>query len=343
MTLARGHFEQMLNEDGALRVRGWMFAPKAPLSELRALVDGAVCGTCTPHPREDVLDAHPTIPHARLCGFDFLLPDLPRTGRLEIEGRSDDTPIATLASDYRLDLDQVVPAPPPELLARTIATPSPDFYRADGLRASSEFKAAVARHRPLSSIHKMLDWGCGAGRNTVHFLLDPDVAEVYGCDIDRESVAWCREHLPAGTFEVVQPEPPMPFDDASFDLVIGCSVFTHLGERTQAQWLAELSRVLAPGGLLVASVHGDFAAGLHFRGLGRLRRGLEALRWRLRGFVDLGEDPRLDDAAPPGYYRAVFQSRRYTERTWNGPLEVIDYLPAGLQAHHDLVVLRRPA
>lgn len=343
MTLARGHFEQMVEQDGALLVGGWMLVPETPLTELRARVDGVVRGTCTPHPREDVLQAYATIPHARLSGFGFLLRDLPPSGRIEIEGRSGDETIATLASAYRTDLDQVVPAPPPALLERTIATPSPEYYRAEGLRASSEFKAAVARHRPLSSIERMLDWGCGSGRNTVHFLLDPDVSEVYGSDIDRDAIAWCREHLPAGTFEVAAPEPPMSFDDESFDLVIGCSVFTHLGERAQAQWLAELFRVLTPGGLLVASVHGDFAARIHFRGLGPLRRCLEALRWRLRGFVDLGEDPRLDDAAPPGYYRAVFQSRRYIERTWNGPFEVVDYIPAGLQAHQDLVVLRRPA
>ncbi len=343
MKLARGHFDQMQNEDGALRVRGWMFVPELPLSEFRVSIDGTPRQTCTPTPRDDVLAAYPTLPHVRRCGFDFLLDDLPTSGRIEIEGRHDGSRVARLRSLFRTDLDVVVPAPPGNLLARTIASASAAYYRAEGLRAYSEFKNAVERHRPLSSVKRMLDWGCGPGRNTVHFLRDPDVPEVYGADLDRDAIAWCRANLKDGTFEEAPTEPPMPFDDAFFDLVIGCSVFTHLGAHRQRTWLAELHRVLAPGGLLVASVHGDFAVDLHFRGLGPLRRRIERLRWAVRGFVDLGEDSRLDRAAPPGYYRAVFQSRRYTMRAWSGAFEILDYIPGGMQAHQDLVVLRRPA
>lgn len=343
MKQARGHIEQIRDENGALFIAGWMFVPDEPTAELRIHVDGTPRGTCVPYPRDDVMQAHATIPHARLSGFGFVVPDLPMQGRFEIEAlRDDGSGIARLTSAYRTDLEHVAPSPPAALLSRTIAAASPEYYRAEGLRASSEFKDAVTRHRPLDSIESMLDWGCGSGRNTVHFLLDPAVAHVHGCDIDEEAIAWCSEHLPDGHFAVAPLEPPMPYDDASFDLVIGCSVFTHLAENAQQAWLAELHRVLKPGGLLLASVHGNFAADLHFRGLGPLRLRLHHLRWRLRGFVDLGEDPRLDRAAPPGYYRAVFQSRRYTMRAWSNPLEIVDYLPAGMQAHQDLVVLRRP-
>ena len=98
---------------------------------------------------------------------------------------------------------------------------------------------------------------------------------MHGCDIDGDSVAWCRESLPTGHFEHASPEPPTPYEDRFFDLVIGCSVFTHLTEPMQEAWLAELRRVLAPGGLLVVSVHGDFAASLHFQGADRWRRRLK--------------------------------------------------------------------
>lgn len=342
MRNARGHFEQMHDQDGSLFLAGWMFAPDEPIDEFRAKVDGVDRDRCSPYPRDDVVHAYGAIPHARESGFGFLLRDLPLEGRLEIEGYRGGAAVARIATAYRTDLDDVVPAPPPELLARTIAAASPAYYRAEGLRASSEFKAAIERVRPLESIRTMLDWGCGVGRNTIHFLLDGRVGEVHGCDIDRESVAWCSANLPHGAFSLAPPEPPMPYDAGFFDLIIGCSVFTHLGRSTQRLWLAELTRVLAPGGVLAVSVHGDFAADLHFRGLGPLRRRAERFRWATRGFVDLGEDPRLDDAAPPGYYRAVFQSRRHTERTWSGPLEIAAYLPAGIQAHQDLVVLRKP-
>ncbi len=343
MTLARGHFDQLQKENGSFRIRGWMFVPDTPLSEFRVSIDDTPRETCAPSPRDDVFRAYSTVPHAGRSGFDFLLTDLPESGRIEIEGRRDGATVARLRSLFRTDLDDVIPAPPGPLLARAIATESAAYYRAEGLRAYAQFKEALERHRPLSSIGRMLDWGCGSGRNTVHFLRDPDVPEVHGCDIDGEAIEWCRRNLPNGIFAEARPDPPLCYDDGFFDLVIGCSVFTHLSEDMQGTWLTELRRILAPGGLLLASVHGEFAAELHFRGLGPVRRRLQNLRWATHGFVDLGEDPRLDRAAPPGYYRAVFQSRRHTMRRWSRTLEIVDYLPAGIQAHQDLVVLRRTA
>lgn len=341
MHQARGHFDQMENEDGALRLRGWMLVPDLPLEEFRIVVDGREAGRCAPWPRDDVRDAYPAIPHARDVGFDFLLPDLPRAGSLAIDAYVSGAHCAQLRSRYRTDLEEIVPAPPEPLLARTIASGNAAYYRTEGLRAYGQFMDAVARHRDPLRVESMLDWGCGSGRNTVHFLRDPDVARVVGCDIDREAVEWCRAHLPDGRFEIAPTEPPLPFDDGSFDLVVGCSVFTHLDEVRQRAWLAELRRVLQPGGLLLATVHGDFAIDFHLRGLGPLRRGLARLRWTLRGFVDLGEDPRIEGAAPPGYYRAVFQSPRHTRRAWRDGFDIVEYTPAGLQAYQDLVVLRR--
>ena len=50
---------------------------------------------------------------------------------------------------------------------------------------------------------------------------------------------------------------PLPYADGQFDLVYAFSVFTHLTERMQHEWIAEVRRVLAPGGLLLFSTKGD--------------------------------------------------------------------------------------
>lgn len=45
---------------------------------------------------------------------------------------------------------------------------------------------------------------------------------------------------------------PPEFPDASFDLIYGTSVFTHIDKESQESWLAELDRLLRhcdPGGL----------------------------------------------------------------------------------------------
>jgi SAM-dependent methyltransferase len=47
-------------------------------------------------------------------------------------------------------------------------------------------------------------------------------------------------------------QPPLPRPDRFFDLVYALSVFTHVSDHW-AEWLLELHRVLAPGGLLLAT------------------------------------------------------------------------------------------
>jgi SAM-dependent methyltransferase len=50
------------------------------------------------------------------------------------------------------------------------------------------------------------------------------------------------------------PEPPMAFlADRSVDVVFAYSVFSHLAESVAGKWIAEFARVLAPGGVLLAT------------------------------------------------------------------------------------------
>ena len=172
-----------------------------------------------------------------------------------------------------------------------------------------------------------------------------------GCDIDSEAVAWCRGNLAGAEFTHIGTDPPAPYPDASVDLVIACSVFTHLASADQAAWLRELHRVTAPGALVLASVHGDYAFRLD-QGWGRPAGRLAAARARLRrrgrsatlkrrGWLDSGEDPSLGEAAPKGYYRTVYQTRRHTIDSWGRQFEIVDYVERGLNGHQDLVVMRR--
>jgi SAM-dependent methyltransferase len=82
-------------------------------------------------------------------------------------------------------------------------------------------------------------------------------AELHGCDTNPLAVEWCDENLPFGQFTVNDLTPPLPYPNASFDLIYGLSVFTHLPAELQLPWMAELRRVLKPDGTLVLSFHGD--------------------------------------------------------------------------------------
>jgi SAM-dependent methyltransferase len=102
----------------------------------------------------------------------------------------------------------------------------------------------------------VLDFGCGAGRLLRHLLHAPGVTALHGCDLDRASIDWVREQLPGVEAFVSGELPPLSRADATFDLVIAVSVFSHLGDSWEA-WMGELHRVVRPGGLLVATFMGE--------------------------------------------------------------------------------------
>ena len=102
---------------------------------------------------------------------------------------------------------------------------------------------------------RVLDAGCGSGRNLVYFLREG--YEVFGVDTDPHSVAETRRlaasrapALPAGNFRVEAVE-EMTFTDAFADIVLSSAVLhfagsdDHFGAMLRGTW-----RVLRPGGLL---------------------------------------------------------------------------------------------
>jgi SAM-dependent methyltransferase len=103
---------------------------------------------------------------------------------------------------------------------------------------------------------RVLDFGCGPGRTLSEFSREAEQAEFVGCDIHAESLAWARANLPRFTFVQNREEPPLDLPAGSFDLVYGVSVFTHLTEHWSG-WLAEIHRLLRPGGLGVFSFLGE--------------------------------------------------------------------------------------
>ncbi len=107
----------------------------------------------------------------------------------------------------------------------------------------------------LTAGMRVVDAGCGYGRNLVWLLREG--CQVFALDADAEGVEHVRQlsaalgtGLPAENFQVGVIE-RMPFGDGMADAVI-CNSVLHFA-RTEEQFramLAELLRVLRPGGLL---------------------------------------------------------------------------------------------
>jgi SAM-dependent methyltransferase len=192
--------------------------------------------------------------------------------------------------------------------------------------------------RHLHEFAHVLDWGVGCGRIARHFPAAHAQA-LTGCDIDRDNVDWCAANLP-GTFAASRLLPPLPFEDASFDAVYGVSVFTHMREPMQLAWLAELARVMRPGGFLVTTTHGETA--IEFSRLPPPDYRQMRERVAREGLVVTGNNTQLDGHADhEGEYVNVYHSIDYVQRTWSRHFDVLHIVP-GLILHHDLVVMRKP-
>lgn len=97
---------------------------------------------------------------------------------------------------------------------------------------------------------RVLDLGCGAGRSLDMFKRhDPEVKWV-GVDIEESPEVKTRTRTDAEfvSYDGIN----LPFDDGSFDLVFSNQVFEHV--RYPEPLLAEVKRVLTPGGAFVGSV-----------------------------------------------------------------------------------------
>lgn len=149
----------------------------------------------------------------------------------------------------------VSPFPPKDLMQNTTGLTAESDFASHG----ADFWLAIsqASPTPLSEFASILDFGCGCGRLARMFRGHP--GHVAGSDIDYRHVEWCRASLPYMETKLSSVVPPIPFADNEFEAVISISIFTHLNEYSQDQFLQELARVCRPDGLLFLTIHGSRA------------------------------------------------------------------------------------
>lgn len=243
------------------------------------------------------------------------------------------------------------PVPPADLMLRVgYSFKAPDMkaqrqsFDLEGLEHLRLYQRALAGcGRSFEDFERLLDFGCGCGRFIRHLGSLAERVEIHGTDIDAEMIEWLRQNAPYGSYEVAPHEPPLPYAAQHFDLIINCSVFTHLDERLQDLWLGELQRITRPGAFVLLTVEGLASWNHACEALDQI--GQSSARWRSelesRGIVFIPHDGFIG-STHPDFYHSAFHAPWYIFEHWTHFFELAAYLPEGALGHA-LIVLRRRA
>ncbi|MDM5298416.1 class I SAM-dependent methyltransferase [Bacillus pumilus] len=114
-----------------------------------------------------------------------------------------------------------------------------------------ELTKMMIDHTKLHPDQRILDAGCGTGQTAAylgHLGLQVEAIDTHPLMVEKANLRFKREGLPISAKQASVEQ--LPFADGSFSLLISESVlsFTHLKEA-----LAEMKRVLSPGGKLIAN------------------------------------------------------------------------------------------
>jgi len=133
--------------------------------------------------------------------------------------------------------------------------------------------------------------------------------------------------------------PHLPFEDRTFNVIFGISVFTHISALADT-WLMELRRILAPGGYGLFSIHDEDT--WHLIATNPPTRdlfGLEPDDVKNAAKSDLVVVDGGSELASE--YVNVFHSRARIQREWGRYFEIVSIQP-GFMQHQSMVVLRKP-
>ncbi|MDR0851654.1 MAG: class I SAM-dependent methyltransferase [Clostridiales Family XIII bacterium] len=102
----------------------------------------------------------------------------------------------------------------------------------------------------------LLEFGCGTGRNIPFIHAAYPEAQIFGCDISELSIEVAKKTLSVGEFtKVSTPEELERTYPDGIDCIFVSVVMHHIPPAEHAEYLAALSKILKPEGLLIIFEH----------------------------------------------------------------------------------------
>jgi SAM-dependent methyltransferase len=146
----------------------------------------------------------------------------------------------------------IAPGVPPDYYERIADVDQRHWWYLGMLR----IECALLGERLARGGQRFLDAGCGTG-GMLRWALDSGRFDtVTGVDLGSDAVELSRRRAPDADVRVA-PLHALPFEDASFDLIVSHDVLQHVHERDVDASLGELRRVLAPGGAFLVRTNGS--------------------------------------------------------------------------------------
>ncbi|MFV1991308.1 MAG: class I SAM-dependent methyltransferase [Acidimicrobiales bacterium] len=273
-----------------------------------------------------------------------LLPEKPRLAvgqyyQYRREAREFKARLATYAGD-RVHTVPVGPVAPPEIIETTALMKRDELrlksrrnvFHSSGYRAMRVFlEAAVGAGLRLDRADAAFELGCGGARLIRH-LRSVRGLRLVASDLQAEVIVWCKENVPDVEFHMNGLMPPLGFaDDDSFDFAFAYSVFTHITMDLQLPWIAELARVLKPGGLATVTTLGTGMAR-------KMMSGEEFSEFQRQGTYTMNpEHPRVSESSAVLGSWDVFMTEDHLRALFEPAMQVVAYK----DAPQALVVLKK--
>lgn len=126
---------------------------------------------------------------------------------------------------------------------------TPEFFAEYKVRRFREMLGDAQAARAI------IDFGSGIGNSIPHFRQHCPHAVLTCADVSGRSLALAAQRFPGPQQNLLIEGRRIPAPDGAFDAAFSACVFHHIPHEEHADWLAELLRVVRPGGRLAIFEH----------------------------------------------------------------------------------------